>query len=360
MQFNLKQIPAKLAVWRDKNLNEPWKKYTAASVLALITLGAMGGLYLVYDSGLRDRLFNPNDSNFKSTTSKAVSPASFRLSNYEPDSVFYKKLSLEDLPIYPKGWVKGYFSEEEQANKNISGEKADPDNDGLSNKLELIYGSNPKKADTLGAGKKDKEYVDAGVNPLTGLSMDKQSYSFMLLQSDEAALKSINDSSEVLFNEGINLPKMYEEAANADFNTEVASINLTVAENPNRNQILSYLQQRAQLAQDSFGISFTQDLASIYKTVDKNELQKLEDRVRGQLNAFQAMVVPASEVNNHKAAIYFNQQLIKILELRKEYTAPDSKFDQSYSDKNMELVKRLVWAFRVMSVEVFAEGQGQS
>jgi len=70
--------------------------------------------------------------------------------------------------------TKGY-TEEGILNKDIKNMSlVDTDNDGLSDKLELLYGTNPNNPDTDGDGYSDGDEVKEGFNPLNNTKFTKE------------------------------------------------------------------------------------------------------------------------------------------------------------------------------------------
>ena len=63
-------------------------------------------------------------------------------------------------------WQKLYFGSEKCEREDICGADADPDADGLTNKDEFRYNTNPLAADTDGDGLSDGREVTSGFNPL--------------------------------------------------------------------------------------------------------------------------------------------------------------------------------------------------
>ena len=57
---------------------------------------------------------------------------------------YYKEYSIEDLDIYPEAWKNRNFDPSEQKNSLISGAKADPDKDSLTNQQEYFAGTQKK------------------------------------------------------------------------------------------------------------------------------------------------------------------------------------------------------------------------
>jgi len=68
-----------------------------------------------------------------------------------------------DLPIYPEIWVKKYFSDEEISKPHVSGPQVDADGDGLLNREEYLFNTNPKKKDTFCSLQKTTESSNSSV-----------------------------------------------------------------------------------------------------------------------------------------------------------------------------------------------------
>ncbi|MCL5436106.1 MAG: thrombospondin type 3 repeat-containing protein [Patescibacteria group bacterium] len=72
--------------------------------------------------------------------------------------------------VIPISWYQQYFSDETITRVSIAGAEADPDKDGLTNKQEYLFGTNPMVSDTDRDGLSDGAEVAAGTDPTDSAS----------------------------------------------------------------------------------------------------------------------------------------------------------------------------------------------
>ncbi len=339
-------LTQKIGILRDNILDKTWKKVVVALVLTSLLIGGLGFGYIWTNPGLKKAFFGPRDTSVISPTGLVLTDTDRKLLEFNPVETLIKKKTVKDLPIYPKTWQKQNFTDAELNDQNTSGPDADPDRDGLTNKEEYIYGSNPKNPDTLGAGGKDGEYVQAGNNPLSGLPLEGVSeISYYFLNTDIAILDSLNDDLDTLENEGINIPVLYEAARKEDFSAESAQIKLNVIEDPTRDASLSYLNERLGLLKDIAKSNYFTNLSNIYKVQDVNELAKLKSDNKSRIITLEAMGVPKPEEQIHRAMVYFFTQIDKLIDLRIQVITK-GLVRKDYDQKQKDIILRSVWAHR--------------
>jgi hypothetical protein len=334
----------KLENLRDKILDKPWKKLTVACVLTVLVIGLVTLTSIYLNPSLRQRYFGTAEV----IEQVQKSAAEYRFASFSPTNALFKKKSIEDLGIYPDGWVQANFDQAD-VDKGLSKPDADLDQDGLVNKQEFIYGSNPKNKDTLGDGKTDGQYVKDNLSPITGLPLESKNPTFYFLQSEQSGLKSVSESYDILFDQGIDLQKLYEQSRTFDFKEELEQIKVSEIENPNRIQALGYLEQRLNILGDTVSENLTLSLANIYKILKIEDLVPLETKINQQISALSLMAVPKNDINSHRANVYFLQQIKKVINMRKEYLQGKFINEDEYNKTNQEIVKRMVWAFRVVA-----------
>lgn len=330
----------------DKVLNRPWKKVVVALTLTVFVVGGSGFAFIWFTPSLKSQLFDKPQITIDNPKYQVVlSATDLKLLQFNPASLLIKKRSVKDLPIYPDSWRKGYFSESELKDSSVSGESADADNDALSNKEEYIYGSNPKNPDTLGAGGKDGEYVKAGRNPLSGLALENNNFSYYFLNTDLAILEEMNKNLDTLESVGINIPKLYEQSRQKDFSSELNDIKLNVIENPTREGSIDYINQRLLIVKDIVGGDYLSNLSNIYQLDKIEDLNSLKASNQGRILSLSSMGVPKQEVDFHKNLIYFFDQISDLIDLRIEVIEKGLE-RKDYDAKQQEIVLRAVWAHR--------------
>jgi hypothetical protein len=330
----------------DRILNKPWKKVVVALTLTLVVVGGVGFAYIWYTPSLRSQFFDRNTQQLEARSYLQLSETDKKLLEYNPVSLLIQKKTVKDMPIYPKSWQKNNFSESELGDQSKSGQAADFDNDGLSNKEEYVYGSNPKNRDTLGAGGTDGEYVKAGNSPLSGMTLESAfDFSYFLLNTDVAILESLNDDLDVLEDEGISVPVLYERSRTEDYSIETNGINMNVIQNPTREGSISYLNERLLVLKETASSKYFSTLSTIYQIKDVETLKILKSDNNGRIISFRSMGVPAQEVEIHKNLLYFFMQIDKLIDLRIEVVENGLERSQ-YDARQQEIVKRSVWAYR--------------
>ena len=332
--------------FRDKVLDKNWKKMLVAVILTVLFIGGLGFAYIWTNPSLKQSLFGPKYNNVVyNSNSVILSQADLDLLNYNPVETLIKKKTVKELPIFPKSYQKQYFSDVEIKDSSLSGPQADFDKDGLTNKEEYIYASNPKNPDTLGAGGKDSEYVQAGKNPLSGLPLDNIDFAYYFVNSDLAILEETNNDLDVLEEEGIHIPVLYEQARTKDYSEDLKQISLNVIDNPNRDDSITYLNKRLLLLKDTVASNYLDNLSKIYQTKDKDVIAKLKLDNTSRVVSLQSMAVPKQEADIHQSMIYFFQQIDKLIDLRGEVIEKGLE-RKDYDTKQDEIILRSVWAYR--------------
>lgn len=272
------------------------------------------------------------------------------------DSILYDIISFKELPVYPKAWVEKYFSLSEQSNQLISGPNADADTDGLTNKEEYFYASSPVNKDTLCNGLKDekscngstdKQNVDAGVSPLTGLTLD--SYDRVKIKKqDYAILNRIQDSFENAAKEGVDFPTLYQLSKTIDLNDEYKKIN-TLTQSNDRINIVNYISFRARLLQNIIDESEIGLFSELYQSTKIDEIKNIKKKYVDKNEELKNTYVPERFVELHKAYIFFFEKVIQLLDLRIEGVTEKKTESKDFRSKSKQIGVEIMWSYRKLS-----------
>jgi hypothetical protein len=274
----------------------------------------------------------------------------------DPTELLFVELTVEQLNIYPQGWVKTNFTKEQQTNQLISSSASDPDGDGITNLREFLYGSNPTNKYTLCGGKQtedckknDGELIASEKSPLTGLPLEVPK-NFKLKRADEKIIQNMKDSLGVASDQGIDFPKLYEQSRTLDLNSELEKIEITTQE-ANRENILKYYQKRLEILRDYAEEDELTSFANVYGLLDASKLETLQKSYESTLKDLKALVVPKSFENFHRASVYSMIKLVEITNSRKETIKQGTFGKQEEIEKGQKLAKELFWAYRKINIE---------
>ena len=353
---------------------QEWQKWLAAgnSALVLISL-IMGTIQWITNPVFRNYLQNvpkkgpitafvENESDLR--TKQALKNLDDRLNQINDEQSLYQTINLADLPIYPDSWVVRNFSPDEKVNKLISGEMADPDSDGLSNKEEYFLGSDPKKADSLcktndskppaknskivcdGSGN-DKKYFEMGISPLTGLELETPQ-TFRLLKQDVAIIGGIKNSFETASSEGVEFPVLYQLSKNIDLTAELNQIAVREVSDIAQN-ILDYRSLRLEIIKDTVGQSQTSSLSQVYQTIKIDQLEVLKSQYQKQLDQLNRSAVPTKMLITHRSYVLIIRKLINLIDHRmtgiKDGKTKEAEFGKISQEKAVEIV----WGYRILT-----------
>jgi len=365
-KVSLRLLELKWAI-TDKFVLE--QKYRIILAITL-TIGIIGGL--VYFSGGNKINFNQQQPKKDNTAESdflnnpTIQNNLAKLENIKdslkPRDIVYDFLKYEDLPIYPISWVGRTFSDAEQRNSLISGPAADPDNDGLTNKAEYLFGSDPKNKYTL-CGKNegetkclktDKENVDAGISPLTGFAIETNR-NIVLRKQDTVVIESIQESFESASKEGVDFPILYQESNLIDLKNELDDETFVTTED-NRDSYTFYIDTRLDvldkfLAQDELE-SDLGGLLIIYKATQLKDLEILKTRYTGLLQVLKTTAVPNTYTKSHQAFILLFKKLIKLIETREIGIQNKTQETPEFQALSKKIAVEIVWSYRQMNEEL--------
>lgn len=354
---------------------QEWQKWLAAiSSSLLIVLLILGIVQWFSNPSFRNLLTNvpkkgpiaaiiENDNDL--ATQKALSNLNERLAKLNSGQDLYQIVKLADLPIYPDSWVARNFLPEERNNVLISGPLADFDGDGLSNKQEYFLGSNPKLKDTLCEARKDnlpvnksskiicdglgsdKIYVDKGISPLTGFTLETPQQ-FKILKQDLAILQGVKTSFETASSEGVDFPVLYQLSKNIDLTGESDQIEVKTTTDTPEN-IINYRQVRLDILTQSIGENQFSGLSQVYQTNKIEQLEIIKEQYQKQLDKLKIAAVPQKMIPTHKTYILITKKLQALVEFR-IYGIKDKKLnDPEFTKLAKQKATEVVWGYRILS-----------
>jgi hypothetical protein len=279
-----------------------------------------------------------------------------------PQNIIYTRIKFEDLPVYPEAWVKRNFSQEEMRNVLISGPEADADGDGLTNKAEYLYGSNPKNKYSLcgsstASGPRcsltDKENVDAGISPLTGFSLENDR-EIVIQRQGEGVLRTINNSFENASSEGVDFPGLYQESKLIDLENEFKEITILTNQD-NRQNFLNYLKLRIEIIRsvlsDEEQANELSGLIKIYSYSKIEELEAEKVKYTDVINRLKNTQTPESFGDIHRANIIIFTKIESLIEHRIEGIKNQQTGNLQFQAISKEIATEIVWGYRRLNDE---------
>ena len=328
--------------------------------LLLVILGTtllLAGIF--YVSGLYDLRNSPlNFNNQNNSNNSASENDSFaRLQGIQPTKtrdLLYSDITFLELPIYPTAWVERNFEVSEEVNELVSGPAADPDNDGLINKEEYFYGSDPKDANSLcinvAAGcdrPNDGEAVARNISPLTGLELITPKR-FSIKKQDYAIINRIEESFETASAEGVDFPTLYQLSRQIDLGDELEAIPVNGTEN-DRDTVTDYINVRVDIIETYSEENEISNFIELYETSNVDELLAIKQEYINLENNFQNNFVPAQFVETHQAYVLLFQKFQELVDIRVAgLQNPDLNLDE-YRAVSQEKATELVWVYRYIS-----------
>ena len=328
------------------------------AVVILGTLLLIGGI--LYASSLYDLSSNPlipNQTQNNNSNTNLTGSSLARLSQIEPAStrdLLYSDITFLELPIYPSAWVARNFEVSEEVNELISGPGADPDNDGLVNKEEYFYGSNPKTAVSLciNLGEdcnepNDGEAVRQNTSPLTGLELIVPNR-FSIKKQDYAILNRIEESFETASEEGVDFPTLYQLSRTIDLSEEVAAIpvNSTVNE---RDTIIDYTNVRIDIIERYSEENEISNFVELYETSSADELRQIRESYVELENNLQNNFVPEQFVETHRAYVLLFRKFQELIDIRVAGLENPNLDLEEFREVSQQKATELVWVYRLIS-----------
>jgi len=341
-----------------QNLSQT-QKLILASVLTILVIGTLlFGNYLISNWQKTSSIEDNKNPNQNTQTQEAFNRLSQNVENLNPEELVTEEVSLENLEVYPSSWVEKHFNATERRNALISGPDADPDRDGLSNKQEYIYSSDPKETFTLceseekniqNCGKNDKEKVEEGISPLTGLEIIDLG-KVRITRLDKALAEEMNLAFNNASSEGIDFPEIYQLSQTVDLSDELQTVEVNLVDDT-RNSILKYSEARAltlrDFAQNDTLLSFTE----IYKLASLDSLEVLKNKYQDMQEAYLNLVVPKSQEGFHRVTLLSLEKSLKLIDYRISSIESGEAQTDIAIEKGKTLAIELVWTFRKMIEE---------
>jgi hypothetical protein len=291
-------------------------------------------------------------------TKQALNDLNQKLTKVNPENLIVEEVDLENLDVYPTPWVEKNFSEPERRNALISGPTADPDQDGLSNKSEYLYSSNPKNKYTL-CGQKtnerpncettDKENLDKNISPLTGYEVQKLN-KLRINTIDKAMIEEIDEAFTNSSKNGVDFPEVFQLSFNKDYTNELEKIQLPTVKD-SRDSILIYFKDRSEFLKEFLEKDALGNFADIYKLVDVNSLIQLKDKYQKIKDKADKMPVPESFLNLQKSTVFSVDMIVKILEYRINTINNGTIQDEKVIADGKDLAIKMMWGFRKITEE---------
>ncbi len=335
------------------------QKQFIAILIALSITGVAGSIYYLKST---DNLKNLTLNNLASeqkivggseNITQAVNEIKGQLNQVDPESLLFEQVDLADLRIYPQQWVANRFTKEQQANALISGPDADPDGDGIPNRLELINGSNPLSAYSLcgdsqsdknGCTKNDKQMLDSGLNPLTGLKAEDEGR-FNIKRVDKNIVPSIQDSFANAEAEGVTFTELYEKARTIDLNPEFKATKITKVKT-DRDSILKYLDSRFESIKGADANDELLTFTNIYKLVDIKKVIELEDYYKSIQSSLEPLATPSIYSNFQRGSVMLVKKILKVIDLRKQNILSGNSDTEKFKESNKKAALELFWTYR--------------
>ncbi len=279
---------------------------------------------------------------------------------------YYKEYSIEDLDIYPEAWRNRNFDPSEQKNSLISGAKADPDKDNLTNQQEYFAGSNPKKAFTLCQGIKkgdkpietspficdgrnDGDLFRGNLSPLTGLDLDIIP-KFTVLNQDFSMINSLRESVENASREGNDFPELYQLSRKINLISQLEEQKFVAGQN-NAIDILKYRQERLVITQDFITQDAITPISQVYTLTKPEQFDAVIKKYQDISNRLRELPTPPQYKTAHQANLLLFKKIIDLYGLRKEFILKKATDTPEFQAKAKEKSVEAIWAFRRLNEE---------
>lgn len=355
------------------NKLKEWQKVTLTIVLGIfITSSGFFGFYYFTDTNFRNNIqgyttgrnaITRNREEYAKTQLNAINEL---LVNFDRTGNYYSEYTFADLDIYPDSWVKREFNESERANGLISGPGGDPDGDGLPNKLEFFYGSNPKKSRTLCEGfevgqkpydtfpfvcdnRNDKELIDNFISPMTGLDLDTVD-KFRVLNQDLAIVNNMKTSFEKASDEGVNLPTLYQQSFLVNYEELLDNYNVRELEDKAVN-ILEYRNFRFDVVDVLVGDNEITSISQIYTATKPEQFDSLAYQYGQILKRIETIGAPSTYVKTHQLYQLLFESLIDFTNLRKSGIEQNNAQSENYINASKAASIKIGWVYRRLKEE---------
>jgi hypothetical protein len=333
-----------------------YKQFLAVFVAVVIVAGGSAAYVFLnkIQLGVTQVKDIPVNNELEDASNKAIANLKNTISNVNPENLIYEDVSLDDLQIFPISWVEKNFKGVQLENKLISGAEADPDKDTLTNRQEFLYGSNPLKSQTYCntsdvsdeqiCPKNDKQLVDSGLNPLTGLDLEIKK-KFRVKKIDKNIAENLETSFNVASDQGFDFPKLYEESRKLNL-TEEFNKTKVLTQKDTGEGILNYYRNRLdnlkEFAEDDELSSFN----SVYGVVDKEKIELLRAKYQNILDKMNETIAPDLLTDYHKSNLFVLQKLLAVIKSRQDTLIKDKAQTEDDIKQSQVLAREMLWAYR--------------
>jgi hypothetical protein len=325
-------------------------------IALLCTIAIIGGIIAAsnwYSKRDLPIVLNKNNDNSDTQDDEAIA----KLSKIKPTNtkdLLYSDISFLDLPIYPQAWVKRNFSVSDEVNLLVSGPSGDPDKDGLINKEEYFYGSDPQKKISLCINEKegcdkpnDKQAVDSNISPLTGLDLVTPK-KFSIKKQDYAIINRIEESFETAAEEGVDFPTLYQLSRKIDLSPELNSIKILITEN-SRESLLNYINLRVDLLENYSEENELTNFIEVYETSNIQELTDIKKKYIELEEKLTNNYVPKKYTDAHQAYILLFKKFQQLIDIRINGLSQTDVNIEQFRSVSKEKSTELVWVYRFIS-----------
>ncbi len=347
----------------DFSLTEKQKQFTAAFFAIILVAAISFGVAFYTNPNFKSFIFQEKqvtDTKIEGSELDAnLANLGQSLTKLNVDDILYDIINLEDLPVYPKAWVEKFFSLSERQNSLISGPSADPDVDGLSNKQEFFFGSNPRNKDSLCLGKTDRpeckgqtdgQNVANNISPLTGGVLSKNR-SFKVNKQNSKLLDTLQNSFENSSREGVDFPSLYQLSKEINLEDYFNSFKVSGVED-NRDSFGKYLQIRTDIIQGFIEDSELNSLTEIYATNDVSQLNVVKDLYQSRFDTLKSTAVPNRYVQTHKAYLVIFSKIVALVDYRIAGIGDNTIDNEDYKTGSKKLAVETVWGYKKLSEEI--------
>lgn len=336
-----------------------YKKFLALVIALFIIIG--GSLAYILVNNVKLGVTPTPDSTASTELADNAKIATLNLkktiATNSPDKLVFEEISLDDLQVYPKSWVTRNFTSTQVENQLISGAEADPDKDGLTNRQEYLYGSNPLKKSTYcdvktittdpKCPRNDKEMIEANLNPLTGLSLDIKK-KFRVKKIDKNVAESVETPLSIASDQGFDFPQLYEESRKIDLSDEFSKIKV-LTQKDSGDGVLNYYKTRLDILKDFAQDDELSSFGSVYGVLEVQKLDNLLTKYKVISDKLSATITPELMADYHRANIMVVQKLVKVIESRKNILSKDKTETKEEIETSKELAKEMLWAYKNLS-----------
>ena len=361
---------------KTKNFISKLKEWQKITIIVIITsfmiTTSVGGWKYVSDPTFKESfngfVLGKNKFSLEKDSAIAAEVTGLRkvLSTIDDSRQYYKEYSLAELDIYPESYIKRIFNSEERKSDAIAGPSGDPDGDGLINKLEFFYGSDPKKASTLCdgikngerpnstlpftcTGKNDRQLVDDYISPLTGLDLDTPKM-FRILNQDFSVINNMKENYEKAAEEGVDFTVLYQLSKTINLEKELDNYKV-IEQEDNATNILKFREVRIQVLEDLVSGDEVSSLSQIYSVTKPEQFENIAAQYQKQLTKLKEAPAPKKFVLIHKIYQLIFQKLVDLTNHRAAGLKSKISDTPEFKEKSKKLSIETTWGYRRVKEE---------